>query len=380
MKRRTLAPGIYGDQYGYEVRWVDRRPRTKRFPADAALETLKKFRDRMVSQAKQIAKAIAPGSFPRDVARFLRTRKLKPCYKSDRSHLRRWVTRFRQRSRFAITRADVQTAVNEWKELGYSPRELRHRVAILRQFFRWVDPDDEKTPADSVKLPKPSKRKRPPVDPTIIRDVALNLRKQEMIGRLRDARTRARFLVLALHGERPIQMERTNPAIHVDLVNNIWHVPPAKGDEGSTVVLNQQQRAAWLLFIACGARGKYDRSSFSKTLRRNGWPKGIEPYQLRHTVAQTLKDSDIELAAISDHLGHGTSLTTTDFYVGPSMPQLQAISSRLEGRVTPFAVELPRFTTTRTKKQKAKVRHNAPQSAPVPERKKAAQRGGFRSK
>jgi len=289
----------------------------------------------------------------RDCLRFLRARRHKTCYKSDKSHLRPWMRRFRRGSRFAIDRVAVQLAIDEWRALGYSPREIRHRVTLLQQLFRQLDAG-ERTPCDDVKLPPIGKsRKRAPVDATIVRDVALNLRKQEILGRLRDAKTRARFLVLALIGERPIQVERTTPA-DVDLTHDVWRVPQAKGGEPGLVALNHQQRAAWVLFIAAKAWGKYDRSSFSKTLRRNGWPKGIQPYQLRHTVAQTLKDFGVALDQIQDHLTHTTPLTTSDFYVGPSLPQLRQVSAKLEGRVDPFAVELPRISATRAKKQKAK--------------------------
>lgn len=377
--RRTLAPGIYEDPYGREVRWVDGRTRSKRFALDAPLEDLKKFRARQVGQAKERQRAKAGGSFVRDCVRFLAGRKHKSCYKSDRAHLKPWIVRFRRGSRFAIERAGVQLAVDEWVTHGYSPREIRHRVKLLHQLFHQLDPG-EKTPCDGVKLPKIGKsRKRPPVDALIVRDVALNLRKQEILGRLRDAKTRARFLVLALIGERPIQVERTTPA-DVDLANDVWRVPGAKGGERGLVALNHQQRAAWVLFAAAKAWGKYDRSSFSKTLRRNGWPKGVQPYQLRHTVAQTLKDFGVALDQIQDHLTHTTPLTTSDFYVGPSLPQLRQVSAKLEGRVDPFAVELPRITTTRSKKEKANKVEIAGLFTPWPMHKKRRPTGRLSKK
>lgn len=351
MKRVTVTTGVYRDKYGYEVRWRDG---SKRFPLDVPLEDLKAYRARQQRQATERKRHTDGGSFVRDVARFLRTRRGRPSFKSDRAHLRPWVHRFRQGSRFSVTRDAVQLVVNAWRDKGYSPRELRHRVRILRQLFRWLDPG-QPTPCDGVALPKIVKRKPRPVAAAIVRDVALQLWKQEQkgVGRLRDAKTRARFLVLALTGQRPAQVMRARPA-DLDWDRGLWYVDPAKGDEGTIVAFNAQIRAAWELFTAADAWGYYDSRSFSKTLQRNGWPKGVRPYQLRHTVGQMLKEQGTDLGDIQDALGHASPATTAQFYVGPSLERLRAISARLEGRVSPMAVSLPQSSTRKSDEQKGK--------------------------
>lgn len=367
MKKRTLATGIYEDTYGREVRWMDGRPRTKRFPLDAPLEDLKRFRERRLRQVTDHRRALGLGSFVRDVAQFLKGRKRLPSFKSDRAHLRPWAKRFGRASRFAITRDGVQGAVNDWERLGYSPREIRHRVRMLKQVFRSLDPGMS-TPCDGIRLPKVIKRKARPVSASIVRDVALQLRKQELTGKLRDAKTRARFLVLALTGQRPIQVMRAQPS-HLDWDRGLWYVNPAKGDEGSIVAFNDQIRAAWTLFTQAHAWGLYDGRSFAKTLHRNGWPRGVRPYQLRHTVGQTLKELGADLGDIQDHLGHASPVTTRQHYLGPSIAQLRATSAKLDGRVDPFALELPhvalpRSSTTRRSEQKGKVAKFTGKSAP----------------
>lgn len=360
MKRTRVALGIYRDAYGYAIIWQEGgKPKEKRFPLDAPLDRLKDWRKTKVSQAKDVAKD-GGGSFVRDVVRFLRTRKGRQCFKSDRAHLRHWIHRFRRRSRWAIARTDVQAAVQDWSTQGYSPKEIKHRVAILRTFYRSLEPD-QPTPCDGVKLPKRSKRKPRPVAADVVWDVALNLRKQEMIGRLRTHKTRARFLVLALTGARPAQVMRARKD-HFDWDRGLWYVDPAKDDEGSVIAFNTQIRAAWELFVAANAWGWYDSRSFSKTVHRNGWPRGIRPYQLRHTVGQTLKEQGTDLGDIQDHMGHSTPDTTSQFYVGPSLERLRAISARLEGRVSPMAVELPRPTTKVGRERNAKESQNAPSS------------------
>lgn len=378
MTRRTLAPGIYEDRYGREVRWPGGKP--KRYPLDAPLEQLVAYRKRMRQQTAARRRVHGGGSFVRDVARFLRERRHRPCYKSDKSHLRPWVERFGRASRFAITHEGVQGAVNEWARQGYSPRELRHRVKLLQRLFRHLDPG-QPTPCDGVTRPKIVKRKPRPVPAHVVRDVALNLRKQEIrgIGRLRSAKTRARFLVLALTGARPVQVMRATRS-DLDLERGIWYVEPAKGDDGATMALNAQQRAAWQLFIAAEAWGRYDARSFSKTLQRNGWPKGIRPYNLRHTVGQTLRELGADLGDIQDHLGHASPDTTSQFYVGPSLDRLRAISARLEGRVNPFAVELPQPTSTTGREQKEKKGEKRRSFAPQPDQRKSRSRRQKRAK
>jgi integrase len=367
-QRRTIARGIYEDRYGFEVQWRDRGlSRSKRFPRDTTLDHLKAWRRTKVLQATDKREPL--GSFVRDAVRFLARRRRLVSFKSDRAHLRPWIHRFRTLSRFAVTREHIQAAIEEWAAAGYSPRTLRHRRRILGQLLTALDPD-RANPCAHVKLPKIVKRKPRPVEASLIRDVALNLRKQELVGRLWSAKTRARFLVLALTGVRPAQLMRAQPG-DLDWSRGLWYVDPAKGDEGTIVAFNEQTRAAWTVFVQAQAWGPYDTRSFAKTLRRNGWPKGVRPYQLRHTVGQTLKELGADLGSIQDHLGHSSPVTTRQFYVGPSLTQLRQTSAQLDGRLEPFALDLPDAPPRMSKKQKAKDRQNRPRIASAADRRKA---------
>jgi len=352
--RRTIAKGVYADAYGYEVRWRDGRSRSKRFPSDAPLADLKLFRLRMQRQAADRRHATGDGSFVRDVARFLRTRKGRPCFKSDRAHLRPWMKLFRRQSRFHVTREAVQRTVTAWAAHPYSPRELRHRVKLLDQFFRFYDPG-QLTPCAGVKLPKTVKRKPRPVADAILNDVALRLRHQEETNRLRDGKTRARYLILALSGVRPAQLKRAQPT-DVDLERGVWYIDPAKGDEGTIVALNQELRAAWALFAGAGAWGPYDSRSFSKTLKRNGWPQDVRPYQLRHTVGQRLKEHSVGLGDIQEHMGHSSPVTTEQAYLGPSLARMQAVSTQLAGWIDPVALSAPTRVEKRPPSRAATIR------------------------
>ena len=150
MTRITVAPGIYQDRYGFQIRWRDHGvPRSQRFPLDTPLEVLKRFRATQVSQAAPTPDERI-GSFVRDVVAFLRLRRGKESYKSDRAHLRPWVHRFTRRSRWTVTRVDILAAIAEWEQDGYSAREIRHRVKILAQLYRTLSPSEPRTPCDGA--------------------------------------------------------------------------------------------------------------------------------------------------------------------------------------------------------------------------------------
>lgn len=361
MPRVTVDTNIYRDAYGFTVRWRDHgRTRQQRFPLDTPPAVLKAFRDRRQVEA-QPAPLEKTGSFVRDAVRFLAQRRGRPCFKSDRAHLRHWIHRFARLSRWTVTREHVTTAISEWVRAGYSAKEIRHRVQILRTLFRTLNPE-QPTPCDRVQLPKLSKARPVSVSDALIRDVALRLRQQEWDGirRLRTAKTRARFLVLATTGQRPAQVQRAQP-FDVDLERRLWNVRPAKGDAGTTVYLNDEMVMAWQVFIGARAWGRYDGRSFVKTLVRNGWPKGVRPYNLRHSVGLSLSELGVDLGDIQAHMGHTSPNTTRQFYV-PTLPaRMKSASGKLDGRLGPTH-GLARTSGTTATEQNTKMPENPRQS------------------
>lgn len=366
MRRTTVAPGIYRDAYGYELRWRDcGHPHQKRFPLDTPLKHLKAFRAAQRKRAVDTARIDRDGSIARDAIRFLKTRKGLAGFKSDRAHLRPWIHRFRRLARWAITGEQIEAALQDWAQQGYSARTLRHRLRVLTAFYHALDRGVADIPPLGVKIPKglpPAPRQQRPSD-ELLTAVARQLRLQEMpgVGRLRDAKTRARFLVLATIGMRPAQLKRALP-IDVLLADRLWIVQPAKGDKGAVIYLNEEMLAAARLFIAADAWGWFDGRSFVKTLQRNGWPKGVRPYNVRHAVAQTLKRRGARLEETQDHLGHRSSATTRAFYLEPEIAQLKATSEKLEGRLGADAF-LPHVADTTAQREKAKARQRARKNA-----------------
>jgi integrase len=349
MKRISL--GVYADRYGYRVTWRDRgHQREKRFDPDTPLDVLKRYRAQRVKTAT--AGHGPKTGLARDVVRFLQFRKGLRSYVTERAQLRAWIHLYPRLSRWAITSDHIRKAVAIWQAKGYSAQEIRHRVNALKRLYRTLDGVRD-TPCDGVRLPPLPKARPVPVPDDLIRGVAVQLRiqEQEGIGRLRDAKTRARYLVLATTGQRPAQVKRALPS-DVDLERRIWIVRPAKGDRGTVVVLNDDMRAAWQLFRAADAWGDFNTRSFVRTLRRNGWPKGIRPYNLRHSVGFALSSAGVDLGDIQAHMGHSDPRTTRSFYVPTLVGRQARAAAAIDGRLGPTAIG-PAMTAPRTKGESA---------------------------
>lgn len=330
-----VSTGIARDRYGYRVTWRDRgHQREKRFPPDTPLDVLTAWRKRRIAQAPS---GTGPKTgLARDVVRYLAFRKSMRSFVTERAQLRAWIHLYPKLSRWALNGDHVRAAIAKWQAVGYSAQEIKHRVNALKRLFRTLDGARD-TPCDGVRLPRIPKSRPVPVPDDIIRQVAVQLRIAEMADAgkahtLRDSKTRARFLVLATTGQRPAQVMRATPN-DVDLERRLWIVRPAKGDRGAVVVLNDEMHAAWTLFARARAWGPFNQRSFVRTLRRNGWPNGIRPYNLRHSVGFALSAAGVDLGDIQAHMGHSDPRTTRTFYVPALLARQAAASEAILGRV-----------------------------------------------
>lgn len=335
MKRTRIGIGIYRTPYGFAVIWPDGgRNREKHFAPDTPIPRLTAYRKQQIKLARPTRTATR-GSFARDVVRYLRTRKGKPCYDSERSHLKAWLPRFGRGGRQAITPEAITLAMADWA--GKSAATIRHRLNVLTQLFHVLDPG-QPTPCDRAYVTRPAVPKRRPqgVADAIIDTVATNLAEQERQGKLRDGKTRARFLVLATCGQRPCQVMRARPD-DLDWARRVWEVVPAKHSRGGPLALNDEMLAAWQAFAAAEAWGPYDAVSFAKTLRRNGWPAGVRPYRLRHQTLQTLNQRVGDFGIVQQHAGHESPETTRRHYVPHELEKSAQAGRALEGRFSAAA-------------------------------------------
>lgn len=352
-KRRRLARGIFEDAYGRSVIYHHHgKPIEVRFEKDRPLDLLVRWRARKLVEIAEQSPRDPRGSLARDVVRFLKTRKGRPNYKTEKSYLATWVRTLGNPPRWKITPALITETIATWREQGYSEQTLRHRMRILRQLFQTLDGKRASSPFDDLPLPATPRPRPVAVADAEIAEVAGNLRKQEILKR-QDGRTRARFLVLATHEQRPAELKRTRPE-DLQLGRRLWFVRGAKGSYNTIVPLNDEQVAAWRLFVAAGAFGSFDTRSYCRTLQRNGWPRGIRPYNLRHSTGLALSARGAELGDIQALYGH-TSPETTRIYVPGQLQRLERAQALLEGRFG-ASTFLPRPTPTKREKQDAKLR------------------------
>lgn len=356
MGRRTrIAEGIYADAYGLaatvKVRGVQRE---QRFHADTDLAVLQAWRARtradLLEARLDHADDPVPrtaATFGRDVERYLKTIAHRVSFKADRCHLSAWLPTFRHVSRHHIKPPAVQAVIQQWEREQVSAGTIRHRVRVLRSLYKALDRRYAKPPLTDVVWPKPAAPHPVAVPWAIVQKVAKSL-EQGKVGMKRHGRTRtrakthypdpvkghARFLVLATTGQRPAQVMRAERS-DVDLERGIWFVRSAKGGTPIPFPLDDQSIHAWQTFIAADAWGAFDTTDFARLLRRHGWPTGVRPYTLRHTLAIDMLLGGADLGDVQGAMGHRQIDTTRTNYAPMLLVRLRkALKLKRRGALT----------------------------------------------
>lgn len=342
-----MAEGIYQDACGYLATVTESKLRKDlRFPPGTPIPFMEKWRIRIRADLAEDAAQRDPetptptrGTFAADLARYLPQIKGRVSYKADRSHLQAWLPQLGPRLRSAITPAHVRRAMAAWREAGKSARTIRHRIRVLRELYATLDGRHAAPPLAGVKLPKIAEPNPTPVSLKLIQTVAASL-KRGLVRRRRcgpkrtfadvhcaePEKTYARFLVRATTGQRPAQIMRAKPE-DLDLTRGIWFVRPAKGGRAIPLPLTAEMVEAWAVFVTAKAWGPFDTRSFSQTIRRHGWPKGIRPYALRHTFAIDHLLGGTDLGDLQGLLGHRQIETTRHFYAPVLLARLKKVGA-----------------------------------------------------
>lgn len=345
-RAKAVAAGIYPDRLGFEARvTVKGTTHSKRFPPQHPLELMQAWQadERaylLRCHTDDARGTIARGTLAGDVQHYLKRRKGRKGYKSDRSHLKAWTDAYGTWERHRLTPHLCEVVIGQWRAKGRAEKTIRHRVRVLRELWHALDGAHARTPVDGLKLPTLPRPNPQGISPDVIRAVALSLARgltiQQRCGPKRTLATvtrattkigLARFLVRALTGQRADQIMRALPR-DVDLDARIWWVRPAKGGHQVPLPLNDEQLAAWRVFIEADAWGQWDWRAFAKLLRRHGWPKDIPPKNLRHSFAIDHLRAGTDLGDLQGLLGHSNIQTTRTFYAPVLLSRLEAITSR----------------------------------------------------
>lgn len=333
LRRRRLAEGIYRDAIGLSaVVGVRNVQRERRFPVGTPLDELRRWRNQTRLDLQAIAPHAQRGTLAGDIESYLDQIAALASARTRKSELKAWAERFGPFSRSRITPALVRETMSAWAEAGVKPKTINNRVQTLATLWRTLDGRRALTPCDDI--PALHVERTPPVavSPAIIRRVERALARRHREGWLPTGKTRARFMVLAACGRRPSELMRAQPS-DVDLVRRVWAVRDGKGGWSPGVYLNDDMLAAWQAFIAAAAWGPYNTSSFAEALREAGWPEGLRPYQLRHSVGIALSEAGVDLADVQAHMGHTRISTTRRFYVPVLRSRQEAAGAAIDGRI-----------------------------------------------
>lgn len=332
MAARKLPTGIYRTKYGFRATLkVGTVNKTKRYPPDTDIALIERWREETRVRLRYKFPKGRRGTLAGDAERYLKQVQHLASYKARRIEVNAWVKALGKTHRQALTAAHVATVRAQWLEDGLSPKTVNNRVQTLKHLYRTLDGKDDATPCDALR-PLPVRRTPASVQPVEkVREVADTLAAYERVNRLLDAKTRARFMVLASTGKRPSELMRAERE-DVDIERRVWIVRDGKGGYSPGLYLNDDMLAAWQLFISADAWGAYSTNSFARTIRGAGWPTGVKPYNLRHATWITASERGADLSDVQAGAGHKHIATTRRHYVPVLNSRMQKLSELLDGR------------------------------------------------
>lgn len=335
-KRVRVMEHVYRDRYGYEIA-IKRNDRTftTRKPLDSSEAALRRAVGDLLDAIDRDPAVTVSGSYARDIERYEALASHLADVTSQRAHLRAAVPRLGRLPRRQIAREDILKLRADWATAGVQPKTINNRLSAMRALWHLLDGDEAPTPLDGLKPLRSHRTPTGPVDAAVIVRVDQGLVRQEQGGKLRSAKTRARFRVLATTGVRPSELMRAQPG---DLVMRgqppIWQVRDGKGGYRPVgIPLVPAAVEAWQLFIEADAWGDFNTGSFAKRLRQAGWPTTVRPYALRHSLGMALSEAGVDLADISLILGHTRIQTTRLHYVGPLWTRMVTAMQTIATRV-----------------------------------------------
>ena len=298
--------------------------REKRFPFDTPLKTSRHGRTRCAPscESRLDGRAQRPRHARGRRKAYLTQVKHLASYKCRVCEVNAWTALYGRLRRVQITAEHVRKARATWIARRLHAEDDQQPLPDLAAPVSRAGRTRAPTPVDDVKPLSVPASAKVLVPATTFRTVAANLT---------DAKTRARFMVIASTGVRPAELKRAEPA-DVDLERRVWLVRTAKGGEPRAFWLNDDMLAAWQAFIAADAWGHFDGSDYAKALYAAGWPKDVRPYQARHSVALELGERGIDLGDVQGWLGHRHVTTTRKHYAPVLVSRLKQASERLAGR------------------------------------------------
>lgn len=349
-KRRRIAKRCYEDDTGRSITYDDPRngkQREIRFPPQTPIVDMRKEAARRIALVSGSGRADTyRGSLAAAVDEWEPLEQTLSSWRERRAELRAWCraeVNGKLLGDMRLTAIDSKIAravMSQWTAAGVAPKTIRNRRWSLQRLYHVLQGDKSATPVDDIAPPAKTKTIPIAIEPAHVLDVLAKLIERERAGILRDAKTRARFMLRAVTGKRPSEIMRAEPG-DVDLERREWRVRDGKGGWSEGLYLNDEMIAAWELFIQADAWGAFETSAMAKTLRAAGWTETARPYELRHSAGIALSDAGVDLSDISGFLGHKDLRTTRQTYVPIRQARMQRASEALAGRFNGWNVPAP---------------------------------------
>lgn len=364
-RRQRLARCIYRDRYGCAIVIGGRE---HRYPTGMTLEELVAERDRLQRLASSRQPATRSGTLGDDVARFLLLVPSGRPRLDRRTELKPWLARFGARHRSTIRRDEIVRQMVEWRDAGFAPSTINHRLTALRALYRELARDETE--------PNPARlaRKLPEDDPQV-RAIPIDLahriidlmpdRGRPTKGATRSpiSLTKLRLRVMAWTGWPPSTIGRLTreDLAHLEAPTPYVRLTRRRKGRGSQAVwlaVLPEAAAALRALRDAGGLGPFGAGPLSRAWHRacrryreqqarDGIPEEqrlphLVPYQIRHgfltLVAATTRD-ERAAQAYAQH----ADIRTTRRYTEASVPErvIQAIAelrARLSGDGVPRAV------------------------------------------
>lgn len=299
--------------------------KSKSFPLDTPLETMKRWR-----QAMQIAlppKAFSGPTFEQDVTSYLARISAMPTYAQKKQHLELWLDALgRDRQRATITAAEVDHVLQRWLTAKLEPDTVRKRRTSLLSLFTKLDGKGAVNPVRDTIPPTPK--------PAQVRGLE-TATLQRVLDRLPPSKTAARLRVLAWTGLPPGMLMKVTPA-DVDLKRAQLRVASRKKGAGSaarTLALTPQAIDAFKELVAHEAFGPFAIAAAGRVLHRGCKRIGIAPirlYDLRHSFGALLYRTTKDLPTVARFLLHA-SMTSSARYALAAVGDVDRAAARLVG-------------------------------------------------
>jgi integrase len=342
-KRKRIARGIYEDSTGRCGIYRDAlgKQREHRVPPHTPISVIRKeVADLRAKQKGSGRVASDRGTLNAAIDRWAGLEQHLASWKERRAELRAWAKLYGHIQLRAIDSDDIRRAISTWSQAGIAPKTIRNRMWTLGHLYRVLHGHDVTTPVDHIEPPAVPRRVINPTTPDTILKVYAKLIEAEANGTLRDMKTRARFMVRAASGRRPCEIMRAQPE-DLDLERRIWRVRDAKGGWSEGLYLNDDLLGAWQLFAKADAWGWFHTGSMAKVLRTAGWPSGVRPYNLRHSLGIGLSELGVDFADVAGWLGHTDVRTTRRAYVPVLQSRMERASRAIDGRLGGWAQPVP---------------------------------------